>query len=126
MREIKFRAWDGDCKKMHSAKPLAITFYNGLVSLQAFSCEPDIPRDINDHRSLNITSLTLMQYTGLKDKNGVEIYEGDICKHRYYTTPVGVSWSDEMACFYAEDVSIADDSLEVIGNIYENGDLING
>ena len=54
MREIKFRAWDKDLLKMYSKWTV-------------------IPDDDRSH--------ILMQYTGLKDKNGVEIYEGDILKN---------------------------------------------
>jgi len=55
MREIKFRAWDKDLHKMYNKWTV-------------------IPDDDRSH--------ILMQYTGLKDKNGKEIYEGDIVKHK--------------------------------------------
>lgn len=58
MREIKFRAWDKEFKEMNY--PLLFEFENGIQS--------------------DNEEAVIMQYTGLKDKNGKESYIGDICK----------------------------------------------
>lgn len=63
MRTIKFRAWDGD----RMQRVLTLGLNEGFVSTNK------LHSDIEDFK--------LMQYTGLKDKNGREIYEGDILKH---------------------------------------------
>jgi hypothetical protein len=113
MREIKFRAWDG-----HSMR--------GTGKNDWFSVRNDGFISSNNHDGFESI---LMQYIGLKDKNGEEIYEGDIV-HNY---DVMDSWIDEVI-FMPEFGYVCKDSLdpvyecasevEVIGNIYEHPELV--
>ena len=69
---------------------------------------------------------TIGQYTGLKDKNGVEIYEGDKVKAKFYGKEVVGEIGFNSGCFLLWNSCVSDNQLfiftdiEVIGNIYEN------
>lgn len=117
-REIKFRAWDKERKVMENC----------------ISINPFFVSDC-DRRTWKHNEVELMQYTGLKDKNGKEIYEGDICNCREYECFGKVEWNNEEAGFYFcvvlegggfEEEHLYDyaDELEVIGNVFEDGDLL--
>ncbi len=71
-REIKFRVWDIENKEMLKVQELDFepTFYGGRIAIR--------PDQYNDY--FDTEDMILMQYTGLHDKNGKEIYEGDILK----------------------------------------------
>jgi uncharacterized phage protein (TIGR01671 family) len=71
-REIKFRVWDVENKEMLEVQKLDFepTFYGGRIAIR-----PDQYSDYFDPEDM-----ILMQYTGLHDKNGKEIYEGDIIR----------------------------------------------
>lgn len=119
MREIKFRAWDKTEKKM-------IFHENTCGGLRDFFDKMHL---IND----GYGRMNLMQHTGLLDKNGKEIYEGDIVKwlnqmqskEDYAKNPYKqkvVKWGKESCSF---NISTIDNDYEVIGNIYENPELVN-
>lgn len=121
-REIKFRAWDKYENKIRKVR--GINFTN-----------KDLWLKIEDNRIMgaNFFEVELMQYTGLKDKNGKEIYEGDIIKFTdNYNTDIpekiGVVKFNN-ASFYITDGAYScyrwiDINIEIIGNIYENPDLL--
>ena len=134
MREIKFRAWDKDNKEMFNP---VISFGDGVYKLVVI--------DIEKERSYlaKIDNAEIMQYTGVKDKNGKEIFEGDIVAfedsdggYEYPDVVVntgiveygefGFYFTDRVAAemydFYIKDGRC--DDVEVIGNIYENQEIL--
>jgi uncharacterized phage protein (TIGR01671 family) len=133
VREIKFRVWDKLYKIMREV--LSIDFEK-----QKVICPPrghEFSEWYNQHLSFN--EVLLMQYTGLKDKNGKEIYEGDIVETVTASgNPFGtidvvrcqdggfklVDETDSLLPIYIGDKEVI--SIEVIGNIYENPELIEG
>lgn len=132
-REIKFRIYDTDEKEMFYQEDIDyIDFFTGIVFIR----EDDGYDYLLDYKS---DDGKLMQYTGLKDKNGKEIYEGDILgRHEYW--PIRIEY--DKGCFMVRDLdkvrynnlilnvpicnfeSIND--WKVIGNIYENPELLEG
>ena len=118
MREIKFRAW---CAGTHDGltfgKPRMdydVTIVNGkYASVEA-------GWDIQGTYS----TVPLMQYTGLKDKNGKEIYEGDIVR-THHNSFEEIKWGQNNAARCGEEFSgytysiDTSKELEIIGNIYE-------
>lgn len=78
---------------------------------------------------------TVGQYTGLKDKNANEIYEGDICKTEQYGL-LRIKWQDDIACFMGSQLDDTEEinpridliwthrRFEIIGNIHENKELL--
>lgn len=120
MREIKFRAWDRKGKRMlQRAVPGTVTYFDDNGNAEAADCD-------------------VMQYTGLKDKNGKDVFEGDIIR---FTVPSGkvqtaeVVWYEDKLKFCKTLVGRTKYSgltnpkrkhvnFEVIGNIYENPELL--
>lgn len=133
MRTIKFRAWDKKSKKMRMIDTMAF-HGNGafdeptgelkLVNMWGRDCIEDKP--IILHREIG--EFEIMQYTGLKDRNGVEIYEGDLIGESF--SPVGeVKWFQDH-CQFLVDFGDGIEPQELgewcvkIGSIYENPELL--
>lgn len=125
MREIKFRAWDKEHKRWTN-----------------YSIADDLPRFYDKHTGCWKTDkegkrFILSQYTGLKDKNNREIYEGDVIKAISFARWIGVvEYSDENSAFIFDDLdkkyrgdsivfmSQFDQGFKILGNIYENPELL--
>ena len=133
MRDIKFRVWDKETKHMHiCGEDVHDTINFEIETNRAYYYNLQ-----NGCGSLREDSnYVLMQYTGLKDKNGKEIYEGDIikiCAEGLGGEAIGKIVYDEYDLAFVlrnevEELSeclwYAEQQLEVIGNIYDNPELL--
>ena len=119
MRDIKFRAFDKDLKQILKVKE--IDFEHRIVTLKISKLAI---------KKIPFENVELLQYTGLKDKNEKEIFEGDIIVHNNHkfevvcdsTRFIGLDndRSGKGYCCYKDGSS----SIEVIGNIYESPELL--
>ena len=123
-REIKFRAWLKEEKKMVNVETIDFS----EKSIQYLEKNEII--DAYLLRRMIFEDIELMQYTGIKNKNGLEIYEGDIIICKYGPEiMMEVKWIDEgfrtLGKYNGDNyVGYVKNSAEVIGNIYENPELL--
>ena len=79
--------------------------------------------NLKDYREYRVIPETVSQYTGLTDKNGKKIFEGDILKS-YYDKPGIVKWNNEICAFQVKGIPSQTMKrcyqMKVIGNIYES------
>lgn len=134
MRVVKFRAWDKEIEKIYPV--LKIDFVEEWVSMYS---------KITGRHYNWLNNLVLMQYTGLEDKNGVEIYEGDILELRanpfnkkrdlfqvvFKDGGFRDEWNNYIGQYLPPDIRNKqggrvrlNEACEVIGNIYENPKLL--
>ncbi len=137
MREIKFRAWDKDCEMMfYSDKTYDDHFYEfcGGKLFCISIIENGYSGSLYDPPSPSCEELdNIMQFTGLYDKNGKGVWEGDIVERW------GEYWKEKSVVTYGDGYYIPlvraeyghncidtydPDDFEVIGNIYENPELL--
>lgn len=147
MRKIKFRAWDEEDERMYYSGKVIITFNGYLEEVYAR----------HGNTLFKLIDYKLMQYTGLKDKNGKEIYEGDILSYKHITysdcsktkieeieeesfieiityspmASIVKPHSKNVKCFGYDNVNkeclildLTSDEVEVIGNKFENPELL--
>lgn len=131
----RFRAWDKIHKTMYDADDIiAINFEDKSICVQTIYFEQGLP-DSRDSDYYDFDDVVLMQSTGLRDKNGKEIFEGDVLKvtdkHSWLEV---VSFSEKKAMFVSKEIGFPESPLwelfntvlfeiEIIGNIYENPEL---
>jgi len=129
MNDIKFRAWDYKEKRM--VKVLAIDWEH-----QKITCEAGI-----NHKGVEgyercyhqpLDNFEILQFTGVRDKNGKEIYEGDILRNSFGSLYV-VKWVSSMMAFMCSPLKVVYEvrhidnlDAEVVGNIFENTELSGG
>lgn len=122
MRVIKFRAWDKADKKMYPRVGIS------LYGIQCYKDNDNFPEQLIIDRGQNC--FEIMQYTGIRDRHGKDIYEGDIVR-RYINSRGNLYPSN-----YRKNIVIIEfknaawtirkqtDRYEIIGNIHENPELL--
>ena len=145
-REIKFRAYDKEDEEMRYFDDENYLYhYPFILRLEQVFKKDSNYDDYEDFEYKDVTDkIELMQYTGLHDKNGKEIYEEDVVKITNKNSKVipikpliaQIVWSEEYLAYILITTSVKDAfenlgdyidyDIEVIGNVFENPELLGG
>ncbi len=134
MRHLKFRVWDKVNKRMWLAERLIFSPVDGTldtISVKEYNKDDDCYDYMDFHLYPN-ADCKLMQFTGLHDKNGKEIYEGDICyywpdanRQTFQVAYIGSCFrgiNKDVIYGHIEDYAAV--GLKIIGNIHGNPELL--
>lgn len=133
MREIKFRIWHGgNMYYMDKGNHLTLSFFSEGIPWGLYESATEARLVTGDPNAILNTPGTIMQWVGLYDKNGKVFYEGDIIKkdslknEGYYVVRYDLENAsyDGFKPFDAQNWTFLSDQCEIIGNIYQNPELI--
>lgn len=144
MKKLKFRAWNNEHNKMYKVHSLFLDRQGNVTGIHFIAHGGITTADVKSPYMEGI-AVKVMQFTGLLDKNGKEIHEGDIVKVLNVTYEgkvekerIGhIGYNDKKCCFYLEysderygfkegrNMTVGQfEEFEIIGNIYENSELL--
>lgn len=134
MRDLKFRLYfeaDED-EPSWMSEPITLSDLLHGEDIEFRDEEDTVSLSLNDFRFFyrKNEKYKIMQYTGLHDKNGKEIYEGDIVKANFFNKEITGKIEFAFGAFFVTGSAVSDNQMfifsdyEVIGNIYENPELL--
>lgn len=126
MREMKLRAWDKKNKKMLDVDGINFNEF-GFQQFKAPAIACELP-DTELSQIIRLSEVILLQYTGIKDKNGMEICEGDVVTFNH---PNKAKWIVKDIIFlvsliitWEKTIHKTKTEIEIIGNIHQNPELL--